>query len=184
MKQLKMLRFSAPPIPHALPEGYTYAFYSGKPEEEADWLAICREGLLPDASPSWFENSILRYPDLDPYRDLFFVLDPSGRRVATSASVCHKSGEGYIHMVGSLPSCRGMGIGRAMLFHALSLIEGQGCVYTTLTTDDHRLSAIKTYLDADFRPVLWDDPESDMRARWDTVIAALGYRPVEYLSDV
>ena len=53
-----------------------------------------------------------------------------------------------------------------------------------LTTDDFRLSAIKTYLDAGFCPVLYADPDSDQRARWDAVIAALGYGPVTYLSEV
>ena len=48
---------------------------------------------------------------------------------------------------------------------------------------DNRLAAIKTYLDAGFRPVLRYDPDSDMRARWDAVIAALGYEPVAYLQE-
>ena len=55
--------------------------------------------------------------------------------------------------------------------------------YTYLTTDDKRLPAIKGYLDADFLPVLWADPDSDMRARWDAVLANLHYRQVEYLPE-
>jgi len=53
-----------------------------------------------------------------------------------------------------------------------------------ISTDDFRLPAIKTYLDAGFRPVLWSDPDSDQRGRWDAVIAALGYEPVAYLTEV
>ena len=45
-------------------------------------------------------------------------------------------------------------------------------------------AAIKTYLDAGFRPVLLSDPDSDQRARWDAVIAQLGYEPVEYFDEV
>ena len=123
MKQLKMCRPSGPVAPCALPEGYTYAPYTGAAEEISDWLAICANGLLPDQAPSWFESSILKYPDLNPTRDLFFVVDPAGHRVATSAAVSHKNGEGYIHMVGSLPCCRGRGIGRAMLAKALPLAD-------------------------------------------------------------
>ena len=184
MKQLKMCRPSGPVAPCALPEGYTYAPYTGAAEEISDWLAICANGLLPDQALSWFESSILKYPDLNPTRDLFFVVDPAGHRVATSAAVSHKNGEGYIHMVGSLPCCRGRGIGRAMLAKTLTELEARGCAYTTLTTDDHRLPAIRIYLDAGFRPVLWQDPESDMSARWDAVLATLGYEPVEYLTEV
>jgi ribosomal protein S18 acetylase RimI-like enzyme len=184
MKQLKMYRPSGPVTPCALPGGYAYAPYTGTAEEISDWLAICANGLLPDESPSWFESAILKYPDLNPAKDLFFVVDPAGRRVATSASVCHQNGEGYIHMVGSLPCCRGKGIGRAMLAEALNELERRGCTHTTLTTDDNRLPAIRLYLDAGFRPVLRQDPESDMQARWDAVLAALRYEPVEYLTDV
>lgn len=86
-------------------------------------------------------------------------------------------------MVGSLPECRGLGIGKAMLSKALMILHGRGCAVTTLTTDDFRLAAIKTYLDAGFRPVLWPDAESDMRQRWDAVIASLGYLPVEYFPE-
>ena len=116
-------------------------------------------------------------------RDLFFVTDAGGARIATSAAVRHADGTGYIHMVGALPACRGKGIGHAMLAHALEELQARACPVVTLTTDDHRLAAIKTYLDAGFRPVLRYDPDSDMRARWDAVIAALGYEPVAYLQE-
>lgn len=184
MKQLKMLRPAAPIVPHSLPAGYSFASFGGTKAEVDDWLAICAEGLLPNTDPHWFEDSIRHYPDLDPARDLFFVVDTVGARVATSAAILHTSGEGYIHMVGALPSCRGRGIGHAMLAKALADLQARGCPFITLTTDDHRLAAIKTYLDAGFRPVLWSDPDSDMQARWDAVIAALGYEPVAYLRDV
>ena len=65
----------------------------------------------------------------------------------------------------------------------LEELQARACPVVTLTTDDHRLAAIKTYLDAGFRPVLRYDPDSDMRARWDAVIAALGYEPVAYLQE-
>jgi hypothetical protein len=71
-----------------------------------------------------------------------------------------------------------------MLAHALQMGEARGVPYTVLTTDDHRLAAIKTYLDAGFLPVLYNDPDSDMRARWDKVLTDLHYGPVEYLSDI
>lgn len=184
MKQLLMLRYAAPVVRRSLPDGYAYAPFLGTQAEIDDWLTICAAGLLPDTDPHWFADSIRNYPDLDPARDLFFVTDEDGVRVATSAAVRHANGEGYIHMVGSLPSCRGKGIGHAMLSRALEELQARGCAVITLTTDDHRLAAIKTYLDAGFRPVLWDDPDSDMQARWDAVIAALGCaKPVEYLPE-
>ena len=71
-----------------------------------------------------------------------------------------------------------------MLAYALEKLEARNCTYSILTTDDFRLAAIKTYLDAGFRPVLWADSESDQRARWDAVIAQLGYEPVAYFDEV
>ena len=69
----------------------------------------------------------------------------------------------------------GKGIGHAMLRHALRQLEARGCTHSVLTTDDFRLAAIKTYLDAGFVPVIEDDPESDVRARWKSVLDALQY---------
>ena len=175
MKQLKMRRESAPVQQRALPDGYGYEYYHGSEEQIADWLQICHGALLPDTDAHWFTSSILEYPDLHPAQDLFFVVEAStGRRVATTAAVCHGD-EGYIHMVAALPDVRGKGIGHAMLRYALGTLQARGCKYTVLTTDDFRLAAIKTYLDAGFVPVVELDPESDVQNRWERVLSELQY---------
>lgn len=190
MRQLKMLRPSAPVTPRPLPAGYRMATYGGTEEEVEAWLVICRHGLIPETPPEsgvqrdWFKNTVLDYEDLNPAEDVLFVLDPDGHPVATICAVKHGEEQGYIHMVAAHPDCRGKGIGHGMLAHALELLEERKCTYSILTTDDFRLPAIKTYLDAGFLPVLWPDEESDMRARWDAVLAALGYPPVAYLEEV
>lgn len=185
MKQLKMRRPSAPVRAYVLPDCYRIIPFAGTQGEITDWLAIVAEGLVPvEDGEAVFDRYIRNWKDLTPGEDLFFVTDPDGKRVATIAAVRHPDESGYIHMVGSLPECRGKGVGRAMLAHALNVIESRGVTHTILTTDDFRLPAIKQYLDAGFRPVLWHDPDSDMRARWDKVIETLGYRPVEYLDEL
>lgn len=182
MQQLKMIRYSSPVRLRNLPDGYKYETYSGTDEEINDWIAICQNGLIgPDAGVELFREVIINYPDLEPFRDLFFVLNDNGERIATSASVCHKDGTGYIHMVASLPSTRGKGIGHAMLSHALDIIESRGVRFTVLTTDDFRLAAIKTYLDAGFLPVIYFDSESNMEERWNEVIKNLNYPKPEYV---
>ena len=184
MKQLKMRRPSAP-IVAAMPDGYAIVPFGGSAAEIGDWLAIVAEGLVPvEGGEAVFDRYIRNWRDLTPEEDLFFVTDPTGKRVATIAAVRHPDRTGYIHMVGSHPVCRGKGVGRAMLAHALDVIESRGVDYTILTTDDFRLPAIKLYLDAGFRPVLWNDPDSDMIARWNKVIETLGYSPVEYLAEL
>lgn len=191
MRQLKMLRPSAPVKNRPLPEGYTYAPYRGTESELTEWLDMCFRGqLLPEKPPEsgeyrdWFRVTVLDYADLNPAEDIIFVLDRDGRAVASICAVKHGEDQGYIHMVAAHPDSRGKGIGHAMLSHALEKLEARSCTYAILTTDDFRLAAIKTYLDAGFRPVLPEDPESDQRARWDAVIAALGYEPVEYFDQV
>ena len=185
MQQLKMQRYQGKVTPRSLPDGYRYEFFSGTEAEIEDWVTICRHGLLgPESGKECFQPVILDYPDLVPEKDLFFVVDPDGRRVATSASVCHQNKEGYLHMVAAIPECRGKGIGHAMLSHALEMMEDRGCTHAVLTTDDFRLPAIKTYLDAGFRPVIYHDPDSNMRERWDAVIANLRYEPVAYVSEI
>ena len=47
---------------------------------------------------------------------------------------------------------------------------------------ESHFSAVKTYLDAGFLPVLLDDPESDHAARWDKVRADLSYPAVTYVT--
>jgi mycothiol synthase len=175
MKQLKMHRERAPVKLRELPRGYAYEPYCGQTEQVADWLELCFEALIPTKEEKWFADTILHYPDLCPERDLFFVVEQcTGRRVATTAAVCHTD-EGYIHMVAASPDVRGKGIGHAMLSHALRILQARGCTYYVLTTDDFRLPAIKTYLDAGFVPVIEQDPESDVRARWEEVLAQLRY---------
>ena len=185
MKQLKMVRYSAPVRERTLPEGWRFALYGGSLEERADWITICRDGLFGEkTNEESFEKYIVRWRDLVPEKDLFFVVNAEGRRVATTAYVRYAEGTGYLHCVGSLSETRGRGVGHAMLAHALEIGEERGVPYTVLTTDDHRLAAIKTYLDAGFLPVLYNDPDSDMRARWDKVLTDLHYAPVESLSDI
>ena len=183
MKQLKMYRFSSTPLTErALPAGYTYEFYNGSDEQITDWLDICYHGLIgKEGEVGTFHGCLTNYPDCDPAKDTFFVVAPNGNRVATSTSIKHANGDGYVHMVANKTECRGLGIGHAMLYFGVKLLLDRGCEKISLTTDDFRLAAIKTYLDGGFCPVMWHDDDSDMKERWDNVIKELGYtKTVEY----
>ncbi|MBE6708419.1 MAG: GNAT family N-acetyltransferase [Ruminococcaceae bacterium] len=186
MKQLKMYRFSTVPlIERVLPDGYTYEFYNGDPEQIRDWIEICRHGLISnEGDEDTFHDCLTNYPDCDPLNDTFFVVSPTGERVATSTSIKHANGDGYVHMVANKDSCRGLGIGHAMVYFGAKILLDRGCERIYLTTDDHRLAAVKTYLDGGFCPVMWHDDESDMKERWDNVIKKLGYtKDVRYVEE-
>lgn len=186
MKQLKMYRFKKTPLTErALPEGYTYEFFSGSDEQIRDWLDICSYGLIGEGgTEGTFHACLTNYPDCDPMNDTFFVVSPTGERVATSTSIKRANGDGYVHMVANKDSCRGLGIGHAMVYFGAKVLFDRGCERIYLTTDDHRLAAVKTYLDGGFCPVMWQDDESDMRERWDKVIKELGYtKTVKYVEE-
>ncbi len=181
MGQLKMIRFGGHLKEGFLPRGYKFEFFKGSEQEINDWLSICSNGLTPNKNPKWFDKCIATYPHLVPQNDLFFVVDECGKPVATTSAVTRQSGEGYIHMVAVLFSCRGKGIGRAMLWFAVTELQKRGSSKIVLTTDDFRLSAIKTYLDAQFKPVIYNDGQTDMKSRWDDVLLRLNYRDVDYM---
>ena len=96
MLQLKMLRPSAPVISRSLPEGYTFSTYRGTKAEVTDWLEICLHGQLITPEPpegrtyeEWFNVTILEFADVNPSEDVIFVLDDTGRPVATLCAIKH-----------------------------------------------------------------------------------------------
>jgi mycothiol synthase len=180
MKQLVMeARTAERAAERALPDGYFYESFDGSPRDIADWKAITMEppALARDYDTCYRED-IEHYPDCIPTRDVHFISDASGARVATITTITHADGSGYVHMVKALARAQGLGLGHSMARYALRIFAERGVERVVLTTDDFRLSAIKTYLDAGFRPVILHDPESDMNARWDSVLNTLNYADV------
>ena len=86
-------------------------------------------------------------------------------------------------MVAAIPSHRNLGIGHAMLSFAISLAEERKIDYCVLTTDDYRLPAIKNYLVGGFRPILYHDPDSDMKERWLSVAQKLGFESLDFIEE-
>ena len=180
--QLKMKRFSAPVKERPLPDGFSFKNFDGSEKEIAEWVRLCNFGLMEATHETFFET-VGNFPNVVATRDCFFVLDGEGNYIATSTAVATPEGVGLVHMVASDPNVRGKGIGHAMLAHTLSMLEERGMKTVELRTDDWRLAAVKTYLDAGFLPVLLNDPESDHATRWDKVRETLSYPTVEYVAE-
>ena len=180
MKQLYMRRRGGHIEEYKLQDGYSLEFFDGSKESVNDWLDICYIGLNPDKSFARFQNAIMDRPGVKPCEDLFFVVSPEGKRVATTTCIKRPEGIGGVHMVAALDEYRGKGIGHFLITKAVNILADRGFTEMGLTTDDFRLPAIKTYLDAGFRPYLVHDDESDMVKRWDDVLAKLSYPKVEY----
>ena len=71
----------------------------------------------------------------------------------------------------------------AMLSFALNIAEERGLDFCLLTTDDYRLPAIKNYLVGGFRPVIYEDPDSNMRERWLAVAEKLGFGELDFIEE-
>ena len=181
--QLKMRRYSQPVKERVLPDGFAFKPFDGSEREIDEWVRLCNFGLVEGSTRETFFETVRDFPNVVAERDCFFVIDAEGRYVASSTAVANPDGLGFVHMVASDPTTRGKGIGHAMLAKTLSMLEERNMKVIELRTDDWRLAAVKTYLDAGFLPVLLNDPESDHAARWDKVREILHYPPVEYVGE-
>lgn len=177
MKQLKMIRYSAEVTETALPQGYYFSFFDGSDSDVFAWCDVCRRAgmVTSNDDADVFRRVMLSVEGIEPQKDIFFVVSPSGERVATSALIRRESdNSGYLHMVAAVPEARGQGIGHAMLSFAMKQAEERKLDFCRLTTDDHRLAALKVYLSGGFKPVLYGAPEDNMRERWSVVCQNLG----------
>ena len=186
MKQLKMMRKSSEVVKRTLPEGFSFVFFKECQRDIDDWCDICREANMFHSldNDESFRKIMRSVKNIELEKDIFFVLAPNGEKIATSTLIHNKEkNSGYLHMVAAKPDYRNIGLGHAMLSFAMSLAEERGIEHCILTTDDYRLPAIKNYLVGGFRPVLYDDPESDMKARWLAVAQNLGIEDLEFIEE-
>ena len=186
MKQLKMIRPHGEVVKRSLPDGYSFVFFKDCRADIDAWCDICRKANMASNNDNdEIFNKVMRsVRGIDLENDLFFVVAPDGTKIATSALIHKKdSNSGYLHMVAAIPEYRNLGIGHAMLSFAMSLSEERGIDYCVLTTDDYRLPAIKNYLVGGFCPVIYDDPESDMRLRWISVAQKLGFKKLNFIEE-
>ena len=165
-----------------LPEGYRFVLFKECARDIADWKAIIMNSPAPlDGADSCYHLMIEIYPDVNKEKDIHFIENACGERVASITTITHKDGTGYVHMVKARQSERGKGLGHAMAEYALDIFRNRGVEQVILTTDDFRLPAIKTYLDAGFLPVVHGSRDSDINKRWDDVLARLNYPAVSRL---
>ena len=177
MEQLVMLA-KAPYVKptHSLPEGYSFVKFDGSDKDIADWKTIIMAEPAPlDGPDSCYHLMIETFHDIVPTNDIYFVEDSKGQRVATFTVVSQPNGMGYLHMVHSMENQRGKGIGHAMAERSTQIAAERGHASIILTTDDFRLPAIKTYLDAGYYPVVYGCRDNEVNTRWDAVFEKLGY---------
>ncbi len=186
MQQLKMCKPMGEVRPYPLHPDYIIRNIDESNEADIEaWVAVCRDGLIGEnGSRASYTNAITNTPLLVPETDVFLVCEKAtGRPVATLTAHIREDGDGWIHMVGSLPEIRGKKIGHAMLATGLERLEKAGVKIVRLVTDDWRKPAIKNYLAAGFLPVIFDDPSPDavpLQERWDKVLEEMGWTERDY----
>lgn len=181
-KQLKLILFPKRKVPYGLPEGYRVCKFSGTDADKDAWVEICKNGLLPDdAARDSFDNIVANKKNIDVCEDVFFI-EHNGKKVATVTAITNFEdlGIGHIHMVSVAAEERGKGLGNCLTRIAENRLYERGNPIATLTTDDWRKAACKSYLAAGFYPVNYDD---DMVERWTNLITELGIESVQMLKD-
>ena len=140
-------------------------------EDKLAWAQICRNGLVADdAGTQAFDDRIIDTDDCVPETDCMF-LDKDGEHIATITAIYHPEGNyGQVHMVAVRTDHRGEGLSKYLCAAALKKLDDAGAAYSYLTTDDWRVSAVKSYLTAGFVPVEYDE---GMTERWQSLFTLL-----------
>lgn len=172
MRQLTMYRPPMPAPPVEPPAGWHIRSY--KPGDGEAWCRCCQGGALGvEEAPSeaLFCRLMLSDPHILP-ENVFFIVDSEGQVGGTTTLYCPDEPEmGTIHMVAVGAHARGKGLSTPVCAAAIARGMALGRERITLTTDDFRIAAIRSYLKLGFLPVVdgWE-----MRRRWQALLMPLG----------
>lgn len=162
-----------PPLP-ALPDGY--ALRETQPEDIPAVAAVLDRAFADDSwdqARSWDEARVAATLNEQEGVKQTLVVDFRGRPIATASARLRPDrfpGSGYLHWVAVAPDHREQRLGFFLSLAVLHTFRTLGCADALLETQDHRLAAIKTYLELGF---LAQHPDESHRPRWDTIRAAL-----------
>lgn len=172
--QLAMMRENLSDLPAVvLPEGYRLRHF--RPGDEAGWEAVMEQSFGAKDPPWSFTATMGCDAACAPERVLFVTYDDVP--VATASAWYRPEwgrDTGYVHYVGTSTRHAGRKLGYWVSLAVLHRFVFEGRARAVLQTDDHRVPAIKTYLQLGFVPWL---VEEDQRQRWRTIDHWLVGRP-------
>jgi len=149
----------------------TYALRTYRQGDETHWARIISGAFGTECSAAVFRREIGEQEAFRPERVFFSTYRGRPVGTATAWSNPHLGKlAGYVHMVAVVPEHTGKGLGKVLTAAVLTYFKEQGLRSAFLHTDGQRLSAIKTYLDLGFEPVVGDD---EVRGRWVEVFRSL-----------
>lgn len=145
-----------------LPEGFYIRSYEGE-KDVFKWVEITSVDLQNTIiTVEDFERDMLNREGVQKEHIYFICFD--GEEVGTVTAIMYpEKKQGYVHMVAVKKEFRGRGLGSALTNLALKVFYKSGMKNAFLKTDDFRIPAIKSYLRAGFKPMLYQE---DMEARW------------------
>lgn len=165
-----------------LPEGYSYAHYNG-PQDIHVWnecISLDGGSVSSEKEVEYFISQIVDYKTIDTNKDLWFI-DYEGQHVATaSCFVIENTDIGDMHWVGIKKEFRGKGLSKYLCYIVQKTLLDKDVSYVSLTTDEFRPFAVKSYIKAGFLPVNYDD---DMVERWGQMLEILKIDSIEMLND-
>ena len=154
-----------------LPEGTELKTFPEMPDATYTWLELV--SYMDQGDPQhakgnleFYKKAMTDKPDYKEENCYFITV--GGEAAATITVICnYEARDGYIHMVSAKPTFRGMGLGRLLSRIAEYVLKTEGMQTASLTTDDFRIPAIKTYLAIGFTPDTESQP--DFRCRWEKI---------------
>ncbi len=182
MEQLRMIHKLKELPEYNLAEGFSLRMY--QPGDEPAWTEICSYGLLneEELDEGW-SKCMLAMDTLVPERDVYFICDKTGKAVATCTAFALSDTVALLHMLGALPEARGHRLATSMTAYGIHKMVREmkpGERMMRLKSDDWRVSAVRTYLQCGFQPVLFD---TGMQERWTAICDKLNIHGVEMLDD-
>ena len=184
MAQLKMYWFTENELPEmTLPEGYSFSHFreSNRQMDIADWNESIRTWDESDISDEErFKKEIYDFTDIVPEEDVWF-LDYNGEHVGTATSfIWSNTGIGDMHWVGIKQDFRGKGLAKYLSYIVQKTLKERGAKIVSLTTNEWRVSAVKSYLSAGFLPVEYDE---GMQERWEKVLDTYGIEKIQMVNE-
>ena len=160
--------------------GFTFRKFDGSESDIKLWFDICRCGIIRDDETleSAYKIRLIEHIGYNP-DTIFFVME-NGVEVATVTALTEENGTGWLHMVTAKPEARGKGVAKYLVAIAEAAIYKYEMKKILLQTKEFRAVAIKSYLRAGYKPVLYTD---EMEERWCKFLSKYGYSGIDAVDE-
>jgi GNAT superfamily N-acetyltransferase len=160
--------------------GFTFRKFDGSERDIKLWFDICKCGIIRDDETleSSYKTRLTEHIGYNPDTIFFIMLD--GKEVATVTALTEENGTGWLHMVTAKPEARGKGVAQYLIAIAEAALYKEGMKKILLQTKEFRAVAIKAYLRAGYKPILY---KPEMEGRWTAFLNEHSYSGIETVDE-